>query len=121
MSIKTLIKDYIDAWDEQVNKHLTGKTSATIDLTNFSMERDTLDVSITVTEDYNPVVKAKASIDTAWIGDHLDELNQLREDVFESAMRASHGYKGEAVKRTLLNACLDQIIFWEVEDNRLFI
>lgn len=88
MSIKQMIDEYLIEWEEKCNIKIGAVNYADLSFKDYCHATDTIEVGISVKENWITTLYAWANLKSEWVCEHLDELNTLRAALYEAITHA---------------------------------
>lgn len=101
MSIKQMIDQYLIEWEEKCNVQTGAVNYADLSFGEYCHATDTIEVGISIKQNWITVLYAWANLKSEWVCEHLDELNALRAALYETIVNAEPNERYEAARKVL--------------------
>ena len=101
MSIKQMIDEYLTEWEDKCNVKRGAVHFGDLTFKDYCHTTDTIEVGISIKENWLTILYATAHLRSEWVSEHLDELNDLRTKLYEATINAKPNERYEAAKNVL--------------------
>ena len=103
MSIKQMIDEYLTEWEDKCNVKRGAVNFGDLTFKDYCHTTDTIEVGISIKENWLTILYATAHLRSEWVSEHLDELNDLRTKLYEATINAKPSNRQE-IAEGILNA-----------------
>ena len=101
MSIKDMINDYFIEWEDKCNVKKGAVNFGDLTFEDYCHTTDTIEVGISIKENWLTILYASAHLRSEWVSEHLDELNDLRTKLYEATINAKPSERQEIAEGIL--------------------
>ena len=103
MSIKDMINDYFIEWEDKCNVKKVAVNFGDLTFEDYCHTTDTIEIAISVKKHWRTILYATAHLRSGWVSEHLDELNDLRNKLYEATINAKANER-QTIAENLLSA-----------------